>query len=150
MFAKAFRIKSSSQMKGSDKKKFRAEIRKKFPYFTESSVDQDALNDLVPNKEDIFVTKIETFAGDYVLLYQKSKSVTLFFELEKDKIMFPSLWTLWQYPEMMPAMTTSGAVVSRLANGADLMLPGVIVDEKLGIKARIVPLKPIFNCFIIN
>ena len=62
MFAKAFRIKSSSQMKGSDKKKFRAEIRKKFPYFTESSVDQDALNDLVPNKEDIFVTKIETFA----------------------------------------------------------------------------------------
>ena len=134
MFIKAFRVKSSSQMKSSDKKKFRAEIRKKFPYFSQENVDQDALNDLVPNKEDIMVTKIETFGGDSVLLYHKGKASVLFFEHEKDKIMFPSLLTLWKYPDMMPTLTTSGPVVSRLANGADLMLPGVLVNDKLGMK----------------
>ena len=138
MFTKAFRIKSSSQMKNSDKKKFKAEIRKKFSYLSDPSVDEDALNDLLPNKGEIIVTKIETFDGDSVLLYQKDKNLTLFFELIKDKIIFPSLWTLWQYPQMLPTLTTSSVVLSRLANGADLMLPGVIVDEKLGIKACIV------------
>ena len=138
MFIEAFRIKSSSQMKNSDKKKFKAEIRKKFSYLSDPSVDEDALNDLLPNKGEIIVTKIETFDGDSVLLYQKDKNLTLFFELIKDKIIFPSLWTLWQYPQMLPTLTTSSVVLSRLANGADLMLPGVIVDEKLGIKACIV------------
>ena len=71
MFNKPFRVKSSSQMKGSDKKKFKQEIKKAFPYFTDPDVDQDALNDLMPNKEELIVTKIETFAGDAVLLYQK-------------------------------------------------------------------------------
>ena len=32
-------------------------------------------------------------------------------------------------------MTTSPAVMPRIANGADLMLPGVIINEEKGIKA---------------
>ena len=134
MFIKPFRVKSSSQMKGSDKKKFKADIRKKFKYFTDPDVDQDALNDLIPNKEELVVTKIETFSGDAVLLYNRGKNV-LFFELEKDKLVFPTLWTLWQHPELAPTMTTHAPVVKKLANGADLMLPGLIIDESLGMKA---------------
>ena len=118
MFTKPFRIKSNSQMKGSDKKKFKSDIRKRFPYFTDPDVDQDLLNDLIPNKEELIVTKIETHNGDYVLLYQqKQKNTTLFFELEKEKIIFPTLYTLWQCPSMLPTMTTMGPVVQKLANG---------------------------------
>ena len=118
MFTKPFRIKSSSQMKGSDKKKFKSDIRKRFPYFTDPDVDQDLLNDLIPNKEELIVTKIETHNGDYVLLYQqKQKNTTLFFELEKEKIIFPTLYTLWQCPSMLPTMTTCAPVVQKLANG---------------------------------
>ena len=131
MFTKPFRVKSSSQMKGSDKKKFKADIKKKFAYFSDPDID---LNDLIPNKEELVVTKIETFNGDAVLLYNRGKNV-LFFELEKDKLIFPTLWTLWQHPELLPTMTTYAPVVKKLANGADLMLPGIIVDESLGIKA---------------
>ena len=135
MFIKPFRVKSSSQMKGSDKKKFKADIRKKFKYFTDPDVDQDALNDLIPNKEELVVTKIETFSGDAVLLYHRGSKNVLFFELEKDKLIFPTLWTLWQHPDLAPTMTTHSPVVKKLANGADLMLPGVIIDENLGMKA---------------
>ena len=89
MFTKPFRVKSSSQMKGSDKKKFKADIRKKFSaYFSDPDVDQDALNDLIPNKEELVVTKIETFNGDAVLLYQKLKNTILFFELECSSLMW--------------------------------------------------------------
>ena len=85
MFIEAFHIKSSSQMKSSDKKKFKAEIGKRFSYLSDPSVDKDGLNDLLSNKGEIIVTKIETFDGDSVLLYQKDKNLTLFFELIKDK-----------------------------------------------------------------
>ena len=35
----------------------------------------------------------------------------------------------------MPTVTTSPGVMPRIANGADLMLPGVIINEEKGIKA---------------
>ena len=134
MFHKPFRVKSSTQMKGSDKKKFKALVRKTF--FNDPDEDPDLLNDLIPNKEELVVTKIETFGGEAVLLYhQPGKKVTVFFQLEKDKVIFPTLSTLWQYPDILPTFTTYPPVLSKMANGADLMLPGVIVNDDLGIKA---------------
>ncbi len=41
MFAKPFRVKSNTQMKGSDKKKLKAEVRKKFPDFFSASTGDD-------------------------------------------------------------------------------------------------------------
>ena len=41
MFAKPFRVKSNTQMKGSDKKKLKAEVRKKFPEFFSTSSGDD-------------------------------------------------------------------------------------------------------------
>ena len=114
MFTKPYRVKSSSQMKGSDKKKFKSDLRKNFPYFTHPDVDQDALNDLIPNKEELLVTKIETFNGDNVLLYQKQKNVTLFFELEKDKLVFPTLNTLWQCPGIIDYFATFPSIKEKL------------------------------------
>ena len=35
---------------------------------------------------------------------------------------------------MLPILTTHVPVMSRIANGADLMLPGVIIDESKAIK----------------
>ena len=49
MFHKPFRVKSSTQMKGSDKKKLKAELKKKFAALT----DDDALNALIPAKEEV-------------------------------------------------------------------------------------------------
>jgi len=129
IFIKPFRVKSNTQMKGSDKKKLKAALKKSF-----SKLTDDDLNQLLPAKEEIVVSKIFTFSEESVLLYIHNKN-TVFFEMEKDKIFFPSIYTLWKYPEMIPFLTTWPPVMSRIANGADLMLPGVIVDEEKGIKA---------------
>lgn len=48
MFHKPFRVKSSTQMKGSDKKKLKAELKKKF-----AVLHDDALNSLIPAKEEV-------------------------------------------------------------------------------------------------
>jgi len=129
IFIKPFRVKSNTQMKGSDKKKLKAALKKSF-----SKLSDDDLNQLLPAKEEIVVSKIFTFNEESVLLYIHNKN-TVFFEMEKDKIFYPSIYTLWKYPEMIPYLTTWPPVMSRIANGADLMLPGVIVDEEKGIKA---------------
>lgn len=41
--------------------------------------------------------------------------------------MFPTLTTMWMYPYMMPELTIHPPVSKFVLNGADLMLPGVIV-----------------------
>ncbi|XP_078098334.1 eukaryotic translation initiation factor 2D isoform X2 [Mustelus asterias] len=38
-----------------------------------------------------------------------------------------TVYTLWSYPDLLPAFTTWPAVLTKLAGGADLMLPGVVV-----------------------
>ena len=94
IFIKPFRVKSNTQMKGSDKKKLKAALKKSF-----SKLSDDDLNQLLPAKEEIVVSKIFTFNEESVLLYIHNKN-TVFFEMEKDKIFFPSIYTLWKYPEV--------------------------------------------------
>lgn len=129
IFIKPFRVKSNTQMKGSDKKKLKASLKKSFPNLSDTD-----LNVLLPTKEEIVVSKIFTFNEESVLLYIHNKN-TVFFEMEKDKIFFPTVYTLWKHPNLIPFLTTWPPVMSRIANGADLMLPGVIIDEEKGIKA---------------
>ena len=95
MFAKPFRVKSSSQMKGSDKKKLKAELKKKFP-----GLNDDDLSNLLPNKDEVVISKIYTHAGDSLLVYYHQKA-PIFFELEKDKLVFPTVYALWRFPEMV-------------------------------------------------
>jgi len=129
LFNKPFRVKSNSQMKGSDKKKLKQQLQKCFPTLTETD-----LNRLIPTKDEIITSKIYTFAGESVLLYIHDRD-TVFFQMEKEKTFFPSVYTLWKHPKLLPVFTTMPPVLAKLINGADLMLPGIIIDETKGIKA---------------
>ncbi|XP_072537162.1 eukaryotic translation initiation factor 2D isoform X2 [Salminus brasiliensis] len=51
----------------------------------------------------------------------------MFFQLEKQ--VYPTVYTLWRYPDMVPSFTTWAPVVQKLIGGADLMLPGVVVSS---------------------
>ena len=53
MFLKAFRVKSSTQLKGSDKKKLKQSLAKKFP-----SLSDEDLNALLPNKDEVIMSKV--------------------------------------------------------------------------------------------
>ncbi|XP_006000441.1 eukaryotic translation initiation factor 2D isoform X2 [Latimeria chalumnae] len=119
MFVKPFRVKSNTSIKGSDRRKLKADIGASFP-----SLSAEQLSELIPNKEELNVLKIYTHKGDAVTVYVTHKN-PVFFEVEKK--LYPTVYTLWSCSDLLPALTTWPAVLQKLAGGADLMLPGVVM-----------------------
>lgn len=122
MFAKPFRIKSQTQLKGSDRKKLRSELSQNFP-----SLTADLLSTLIPNKEEVTLVRMYCHKGESVNVYQVQKD-PLFFMIDKEKCIYPTIFLLWKVPDLMHSMTTLPNVVERLTKGADLMLPGVVTS----------------------
>ncbi|XP_033826014.1 eukaryotic translation initiation factor 2D [Periophthalmus magnuspinnatus] len=121
MFARPFRVKSNTVIKGSDRRKLKVDLATAFPVLT-----ADELSELVPNKEELNVVKIYAHKGDAVTLYVLNKN-PLFFEL--GKCIYPTVYVLWRFPALLPAFTTWPPVLDKLIGGADLMLPGVVVTQ---------------------
>ncbi|XP_010588569.1 eukaryotic translation initiation factor 2D isoform X4 [Loxodonta africana] len=104
MFTKAFRVKSNTAIKGSDRRKLRADVTAAFP-----TVGTDQVSELVPGKEELNVVKLYAHKGDAVTVYVSG------------------VYTLWSYPDLLPTFTTWPPVLEKLVGGADLMLPGLVV-----------------------
>ncbi|XP_056130384.1 eukaryotic translation initiation factor 2D [Lampris incognitus] len=121
MFTKAFRVKANTVIKGSDRRKLKADISAGFP-----SLSPKEVSELVPNKEELNVVKIYAHKGDAVTLYVLHKN-PLFFEV--DKRLYPTVYMLWRFPNVLPAFTTWPPVLQKFIGGADLMLPGVVVPS---------------------
>ncbi|XP_008317640.1 eukaryotic translation initiation factor 2D [Cynoglossus semilaevis] len=119
MFAKPFRVKSNTLIKGSDRRKLKADVSAAFPSFT-----AEQLSELVSNKDEINVVKTYAHKGDAVTLYVVHRN-PLFFEV--DKKLYPTVYTLWRFPDLLPTFKTWPPVLQKLMGGADLMLPGVVV-----------------------
>uniref|UniRef100_A0AAX7VB38 Eukaryotic translation initiation factor 2D n=1 Tax=Astatotilapia calliptera TaxID=8154 RepID=A0AAX7VB38_ASTCA len=121
MFAKPFRVKSNTAIKGSDRRKLKADLSAAFPLLS-----ADELSELVPNKEELNVLKSYAHKGDAVTVYVLHKNPVFF---EVDKKLFPTVYVLWRYPALLPAFKTWPPVLQKLTGGADLMLPGVVVPS---------------------
>ncbi|EHB11035.1 Ligatin [Heterocephalus glaber] len=119
MFAKAFRVKSNTAIKGSDRRKLRADVTAAF-----TTLGTDQVNELIPGKEELSIVKLYTHKGDSVTVYASAGNPILF-ELEKN--LYPTVYTLWSYPDLLPTFTTWPLVLEKLVGGADLMLPGLVV-----------------------
>ncbi|XP_012494279.1 PREDICTED: eukaryotic translation initiation factor 2D [Propithecus coquereli] len=119
MFAKAFRVKSNTAIKGSDRRKLRADVAAAFP-----TLGTDQVSELVPGKEELNIVKLYAHRGDAVTVYASGGNPILF-ELEKN--LYPTVYTLWSYPDLLPTFTTWPLVLEKLVGGADLMLPGLVV-----------------------
>lgn len=122
MFLKPFRVKSNSQIKGSDRKKLRLQIAAAFPVLT-----PEACAELIPAKEEVSVSRLLTHAGDAVVCYLCGREPVL---LDVGGRLLPTVYTLWRHPDLLYTFTTHGPVVRKLRGGADLMLPGVVVRER--------------------
>lgn len=55
----------------------------------------------------------------------------LFFMLEKEKTIYPTVYMLWKHPDLMHTFTTHTPVIDVLAGGADLMLPGIVLKGEV-------------------
>ncbi|KAF7253890.1 Eukaryotic translation initiation factor 2D [Varanus komodoensis] len=120
MFAKAFRVKSNTAIKGSDRRKLRSDVAATFPTLT-----PEQLSELVPNKEELNVIKLYAHKEEALTVYANSRNPILF---EIEKVLYPTVYTLWSYPNLLPIFSTWPPVLHKLAGGADLMLPGVTVS----------------------
>lgn len=101
------------------------EIQKNF-----HGLDSETVSDIIPSKEEVTIVKIYTHAGDNAYIYCVNKQPILF-EVDKQKVQYPTVYLLWRYPDLIERFTTWPPVFKKLADGADLMLPGVIVRGQL-------------------
>ncbi len=81
----------------------------------------DPIDEVITPKDDVTVSKIYTFSGESYLVYYQLKN-PIFFEPEKEKgHLYPTVYTLWKCPNLLPAVTTHPPVLEKLTNGADLV-----------------------------
>lgn len=83
---------------------------------------------LLPKKESISLMKIVTHSGQIGRIYCVAK-IPMFFQLDSYNVLFPTIYTLWHHPYLINTFTTHTPVISKLAGGADLMLPGLVQKE---------------------
>ncbi|XP_065576712.1 eukaryotic translation initiation factor 2D-like isoform X2 [Artemia franciscana] len=108
-------------------KKLKSDIEKNF-----APIAEDELNSVVNIKDEFTLMKIETAEGQICTIYLVGKNPIVFIYGDK---MYPTIYFLWQAPNILPSFATFEDVLPRIANGADLMLPGVVVDHTLGVRA---------------
>ncbi|NXF98913.1 EIF2D factor, partial [Sakesphorus luctuosus] len=119
MFARGFRVRANTAIKGSDRRKLRNDVAAAFP-----NLSAEQLYEFIPYKEELNVIKMYAHKGEAVTVYMSHRNPILF---EVEKALYPTVYTLWVYPDLLPAFSTWPPVLQKLAGGADLMLPGVVV-----------------------
>uniref|UniRef100_A0A8C5MTM6 Eukaryotic translation initiation factor 2D n=1 Tax=Leptobrachium leishanense TaxID=445787 RepID=A0A8C5MTM6_9ANUR len=102
-------------------RKLRADVNSAFPVLTAEN-----LAELMPSKEELNVVKIYTHKGDAVTIYVHNHN-PIMFELQRK--LYPSVYTLWRFPDLLSAFATWQPVLEKMVGGADLMLPGVVVPS---------------------
>ena len=92
------------------RKKVRSTLQQSFP-----TLSPEAASDIIPNKTEMTTAKISTHSGVNVLVYCVEKNPVL---IDVDGVVYPSVYTLWKYPDLLPVFRTHSNVFSRLAGGA--------------------------------
>lgn len=105
-------------MTGSERKRLKLRVQTQF-----NAADVSTLAEFFGNKCKVCVVKIVTYNETPVTVYTSDKR-PIFFELEEK--LLPTVYTLWNCVDLIPYFTTHPAVLPKLANGADLMIPGVV------------------------
>ncbi|CAH1392804.1 unnamed protein product [Nezara viridula] len=119
MFRKPVKTKTFFNLKSSDKKKFHANVKSRF-FLT----DEDIVS-LFPSKEPITCHRLVTVSKDLVNAYG-CQNRPLFFETEE--VLYPTIFSLWICPKLLPSIPMHGGLIEKLVNGADLMIPGVTLS----------------------
>lgn len=118
MFIKPFKVKSNILVTGSERKRLKQRAQAQF-----GASESSSLAELFGNKCKVCVVKIVTYSETPVTVYTSDKR-PVFFEL--DTKLIPTVYTLWTCPDIVPHFTTQPGVLPKLANGADLMIPGIV------------------------
>ncbi|KAG7589761.1 PUA-like superfamily [Arabidopsis suecica] len=123
MFKKAVEAKSHQRLSGADRKKLRRTVRNRLPLLTDELLDA-----ILPPKVEITLSKFQ----NRVLVYSIEGGCPMFFDIDgRGTEIFPTVFALWEAPEMLPSFMLKGGEVSRyVLGGADLMFPGILIPPQ--------------------
>ena len=62
----------------------------------------------------------------YVGAHEEQQERIMWFQIGQDKQMYPTVYTLWSNPGLVPLLHTPNFVVGKLKGGADMMTPGLL------------------------
>ncbi|XP_063679257.1 eukaryotic translation initiation factor 2D-like isoform X1 [Bolinopsis microptera] len=123
MFCKPFKVKSSVQLKTSEKKKFRHIVEETF------SKNPEIIT-VLQNKANVLATKLLPHYDSLGFIQVHSiDKVPLFMTLEEDNVPIPTVHTLWRIPDLLPRVIMPYNVLDKLLGGAHLMLPGIYTSS---------------------
>ena len=128
-FKGEFKVATQSLLGKADLKKLKEKLLEEF----DGRLTKRELDKVLSNKKDINLLK----CSNGTTLYVPEGGAPAFFD-DGFGAIYPTLFTLWRLPHMMPELVTHGPVSKFLlpkerSAGADMMMPGVIVpDEGLG------------------
>lgn len=117
MYKKQFAVQTRNLLSKKDLKGLRAQLSEEYP-----GLDSKAVDELLPEGK-VQLLKLDTRG----LLYAEEGLPAVFFDPDGRGELFPTLHTLWLHPNIMAELTIHAEVSKYVLNGADLMLPGVIV-----------------------
>ncbi|CAJ1345542.1 unnamed protein product [Effrenium voratum] len=117
MFKKAYIAQGQNLLSKKDLKALKGQLCELYPSLTEKILDE-----ILPEGQ-AKVVKLDNRS----LLYSCGDAPASFFDAEGRSELYPTLYTLWQFPHIMQELTIHPPVSKFVLNGADLMLPGVLV-----------------------
>ncbi|CAG9782342.1 unnamed protein product [Diatraea saccharalis] len=117
MFAKSYKLKSNNTLKNSEKKNLIQRVVESFPGVTE-----DTVKEIVPVKSNSSCMKVVLHSGVIVNVYVVDGAPMI---IEDEKGMLPTVCALWKVPQLVPTLIIHTPVLSKVAGGAPLYLPGV-------------------------
>ncbi|CAE7868346.1 Eukaryotic translation initiation factor 2D [Symbiodinium microadriaticum] len=117
MFKKGYVAQGQNLLSKKDLKALKGQLTELFP-----SLDEKMLDEILPEGQ-AKVVKLD----NRCLLYSCGDAAPAFFDSEGRGEFYPTLHTLWQFPHIMQELTIHPPVSKFVLNGADLMLPGVLV-----------------------
>ncbi|KAI0946076.1 hypothetical protein AcV7_010146 [Taiwanofungus camphoratus] len=113
-------LKTSAPLRSSDRRKLKQRVLQTFP-----ALQADEGDLLVP--EGLLSQKFSTHLDEPGVAYFSPEGDPLWFSVGKGSDdLIPTVYTLWKRPDLLPFLSTPAAVVPKLVNGADLMIPGVV------------------------
>ncbi|KAI0935165.1 hypothetical protein AcW1_005169 [Taiwanofungus camphoratus] len=113
-------LKTSAPLRSSDRRKLKQRVLQTFP-----ALQADEGDLLVP--DGLLSQKFSTHLDEPGVAYFSPEGDPLWFSVGKGSDdLIPTVYTLWKRPDLLPFLSTPAAVVPKLVNGADLMIPGVV------------------------
>ncbi|KAK6462905.1 hypothetical protein DFJ63DRAFT_334480 [Scheffersomyces coipomensis] len=135
MFKKDPQPKASANIKSSERRRLLEDICKNYG-LSQDKLPKEELNKILPK-----VTKLASFKsiqGYSGSIYYDENEIPTWFK-SRDSIVYPTLFTVWKCPYIIPVIATHPHVIQVLEGGADLMLPGTVPPfDSRAIKGKVV------------